>query len=167
MPDILIKSKIRNYHVKFLSNFNLLKKQIIGKDTFLAVDKEILHLYNRELFANANSSNLLILEAKEKTKTLPSAIKIYKFLLTREVTRKSTIVAIGGGVIQDVIGFVASTLYRGINWIYVPTTLLAQADSCIGAKTSLNFANTKNVIGTFYPPATVYINLQFLRTIKR
>jgi 3-dehydroquinate synthase len=75
-------------------------------------------------------------------------------------------ISIGGGIIQDITGFVASTLYRGINWIYVPTTLLAQGDSCIGSKTSLNYQRYKNLIGTFYPPTKIYINTGFLATLE-
>ncbi|MEK7129894.1 MAG: 3-dehydroquinate synthase, partial [Patescibacteria group bacterium] len=80
--------------------------------------------------------------------------------------RNLTIISFGGGANQDIVGFVASTLYRGINWIYVPTTLLAMADSAIGLKTSLNFKNYKNVIGTFYPPKEIYINVDFLDTLS-
>lgn len=75
-------------------------------------------------------------------------------------------VSIGGGILQDISGFAASTIYRGINWIYIPTTLLAQADSCIGSKTSLNYSNYKNLIGTFYPPTRIHIYTPFLTTLQ-
>ena len=75
-------------------------------------------------------------------------------------------VTFGGGVLQDISGFIASTIYRGVKWIFFPTTLLAQADSCIGSKTSINFEKSKNLIGTFYPPDKIYIDTNFLNTLK-
>jgi 3-dehydroquinate synthase len=74
------------------------------------------------------------------------------------------LVSIGGGITQDITGFLASTLYRGIRWIFIPTTLLAQSDSCIGSKTSLNYRNYKNLIGTFYPPCKVNVDIRFIST---
>ena len=68
---------------------------------------------------------------------------------------------------QDVTGFLASTLYRGVRWIYVPTTLLAMADSCIGGKTSLNLGAHKNLLGTVYPPETVIVHTPFVETLSR
>ena len=76
-------------------------------------------------------------------------------------------ISFGGGINQDVTGFVASTLYRGINWIYVPTTLLAMADSAIGLKTSLNHESYKNVLGTFYPPSKIFICAVFFENFKK
>src|SRR3990167_11551245 len=151
MRNLLIKSNIRNYHVRFVDDFNFIN-QLINDKNFLIVDKKIHNLYKKKLFEKINPKTLLLLDANEQTKTIPKVIKIYEDLLRKKVKRNFTLIAVGGGVIQDVVGFVASTLYRGINWIYIPTTLLAQADSCIGAKTSLNFKNFKNIIGTFYPP---------------
>jgi 3-dehydroquinate synthase len=75
------------------------------------------------------------------------------------------LVAIGGGITQDVSCFIASTLFRGVEWRFVPTTLLAQADSCIGSKSSINLGRTKNIIGTFYPPSEVLITPDFLSTL--
>ena len=79
--------------------------------------------------------------------------------------KNMTIISFGGGITQDVTGFLASILYRGVNWIFVPTTLLAEADSCMGSKTSLNHKRFKNLLGGFYPPTTVFINTQFTQTL--
>ena len=68
-----------------------------------------------------------------------------------------TLVALGGGVIQDLTSFISSILFRGVDWIFIPTTLLSQADSCIGSKTSINFQETKNILGTFNPPEKIFI----------
>ena len=82
-------------------------------------------------------------------------------------TKKNTVlIAIGGGITQDVSCFVASVLYRGIDWFFVPTTLLAQTDSCIGSKSSINYGEFKNLIGTFYPPTSITIHPSFVRTLS-
>ena len=87
--------------------------------------------------------------------------KIYKFLATKDAKRNITLISIGGGI----TGFTTSTVYRGIKWIFIPTTFLAQADSCIGSKTSLNFETYKNILGGFYPPHKIYVQPEFLNTL--
>lgn len=77
------------------------------------------------------------------------------------------LVAIGGGITQDVTAFIASVLYRGVGWIFVPTNLLSQCDSCIGSKTSINFGTVKNQLGGFYPPRLVVNDDTFLDTLPR
>ena len=72
----------------------------------------------------------------------------------------------GGGIVQDLSAFVANVLYRGISWVLVPTTLLAQADSCIGSKSSLNYAHYKNLLGYIYPPVRILVNTGFLHTLE-
>ena len=71
----------------------------------------------------------------------------------------------GGGITQDITGYLASTLYRGVRWVYAPTTLLAMADSCIGGKTSLNHGARKNLLGTMYPPERVLVHADFVSTL--
>jgi 3-dehydroquinate synthase len=79
--------------------------------------------------------------------------------------RDGRLIAIGGGITQDAVSFVASMLYRGVEWIFVPTSLLAQCDSCIGSKTSINFRQYKNQLGGFYPSAGVYIDTSLTKTL--
>lgn len=93
-------------------------------------------------------------------------LELYSLVLEKSIKRNFTLISIGGGITQDVTGFVASTLFRGIKWIYIPTTLLAQSDSCIGSKTSLNYKDYKNLIGTFYPPDNIYICTEFLNSLS-
>ena len=80
--------------------------------------------------------------------------------------RNYKLVAIGGGIVQDITGFVSSILFRGVEWVFFPTTLLAQADSCIGSKTSINFMEAKNLVGTFYPPSKIFCCTDFLNTLE-
>ncbi len=84
----------------------------------------------------------------------------------RAAKRNCVVVSIGGGITQDVTGYLASTLYRGVRWVYAPTTLLAMADSCIGGKTSLNHGVHKNLVGTMYPPARVLVHTPFVDTLS-
>lgn len=103
----------------------------------------------------------------EEYKSLDSAGLIYTELLKARLDRKSVLVALGGGVIGDLTGFVASTFMRGIDFIQVPTTLLAQVDSSVGGKTGVNHALGKNMIGTFWQPRLVWIDVATLRTLPQ
>jgi 3-dehydroquinate synthase len=87
-------------------------------------------------------------------------------LIDNGFRKNHRLVAVGGGITQDVTAFIASILYRGVSWLFFPTTLLAQGDSCIGSKTSINFAQYKNQVGGFYPPQKIFINTDFLNTLS-
>ncbi len=100
----------------------------------------------------------------ESTKSLSSYAQLTTHL-TPYVTRDTTLVAIGGGTIGDLCGFVAATLLRGIDWIFFPTTLLSQVDSSIGGKTGINCNDIKNIIGCFYPPKITVCHADFLKTL--
>ena len=110
--------------------------------------------------------NLVIINANENTKDYNNISHIIKKLLKYGIKRNSTLVGIGGGVAQDTTAFIASIIFRGIKWNFIPTTLLAQCDSCIGGKTSINFKKTKNQLGSFYPPQNIYLDTNFLKTLK-
>jgi len=101
----------------------------------------------------------------EKSKSSKIVEGIYTWLLQNKFERNSTILALGGGVIGDLAGFVASTYLRGINLIHIPTSLLAQVDSSIGGKVGINHPAGKNLIGAFYQPKCVFTDISFLRTL--
>jgi 3-dehydroquinate synthase len=107
----------------------------------------------------------LALKANEETKNLTSVLEIYKKLSYWTLDRKSVLVAIGGGVIGDTVGFVASTYLRGLRWVNVPTTVLAQVDSGLGGKNGVNLPDGKNLVGSFYQPQAVFICFSFLKTL--
>lgn len=134
-------------------------------DNIYLIDSKVYKLYKKTIFKR-KLLNIYLIDANENSKTLEQVTLIYSKLIRSKMKKKSLIIAMGGGIVQDIAGFVASTYYRGLDWIYVPTTLLAQADSCIGSKTSINFNNSKNLIGTFYPPSVVYINSNFINTLS-
>ena len=101
----------------------------------------------------------------ETSKSLSEAEKLYTRAIELGLDRKSVIIALGGGVVGDLAGFVAATFLRGINLIQIPTTLLAQVDSSVGGKTAVNHALGKNLIGAFHQPRAVFIDLKFLATL--
>ena len=103
----------------------------------------------------------------ERFKTLQTVTRIYESLIRAEADRTATILAFGGGVIGDVVGFAAATFLRGVALVHVPTTLLAQVDSSIGGKVGVNHALGKNLIGAFHPPRAVVVDPQWLETLPR
>ncbi|MDH7639927.1 3-dehydroquinate synthase [Sphingomonas oryzagri] len=100
----------------------------------------------------------ILIDANEEAKSLDRVSDLIVALRERGATRGTRLVAIGGGVVQDAAAFVASIYMRGIDWVYVPTTLLSMADSCIGGKSSINVGRFKNIVGTFHPPVTVQVD---------
>ncbi|WP_010301491.1 3-dehydroquinate synthase [Candidatus Odyssella thessalonicensis] len=107
----------------------------------------------------------LPLESKEATKSLSGLQTILQFLADYQADRETTVIAVGGGSLLDVVGLAASIYMRGISWWAVPTTLLAMVDASVGGKTGLNFNNVKNLIGSFYPANKTIIDSSFLATL--
>lgn len=108
-----------------------------------------------------------VIPAGEQSKNLETVKNIYKFLMDLKLDRDSALIALGGGVTGDIAGFAAATYLRGIKLIQVPTTMLAQADSSVGGKVGVDFQGAKNMIGAFYQPSFVYINVNSLRTLPK
>ncbi|MBI4833828.1 MAG: 3-dehydroquinate synthase [Planctomycetes bacterium] len=123
--------------------------------------KKIRHSLERAGF----SVNLITLPPGEKTKSLKTVEKIYHKLLSARLDRSSAVIGFGGGVIGDIAGFVASTFMRGIDFIQVPSSLLAQVDSGVGGKVAINLPEGKNLIGSFYQPRLVIIDPSLLKTL--
>ncbi len=107
----------------------------------------------------------VILPAGEREKNLARAEELYGVLYDRGLRRRDTLVALGGGVIGDLTGFVAATYQRGLGFVQVPTTLLAQVDASVGGKVAVDFRAGKNYVGTFYQPSLVVADLQTLRSL--
>ena len=166
MKTLIINSNIHKYRVDFKNDLDFLEDLNKLEKKVFVIDKNVYKLY-RKKFKDIKKSDLFLLDAIEENKTLKTVQKIYKFLATFNAKKNITLISIGGGITQDITGFVASTLYRGIHWIFIPTTFLAQADSCIGSKTSLNFETYKNIIGGFYPPKQIYVAPKFLKTLSK
>ena len=111
-------------------------------------------------------NRFLSIVAEEENKTLSTVEKIMIDLQDFGLNRSSTIIAVGGGIIQDLATLSASLFMRGVEWIYFPTTLLGMADSCIGGKSSINAGEIKNLVGNIYPPRRIIIDVQFIETLS-
>ena len=139
-----------------------------GRKCALVTDLNVRRLYGEKLMRDMKDCGLNVFELGikpgERSKTIDEATRMIKYLSSFGFGRDSLIVALGGGVIGDLSGFVASIYMRGIPYVYVPTTLLSQVDSSIGGKTGVN-AWGKNIIGTFYHPVRVYTDLKVLHTL--
>ena len=160
-----IISSIHNYTLHFENDLSFLNPLLTDTGSVFIIDQKVFDLYPGAFSGLTNTENLFLLDAIEEHKTLAFAERIFDKVISLKPTKKTKIVSVGGGITQDVSGFVASTFYRGLNWVYIPTTLLAQADSCMGSKTSLNYKSYKNILGTFYPPHHVHICTEFTNTL--
>lgn len=129
------------------------------------IDSHVADLYAQPLAGLLSGSSVLRLAANEDTKALDRFPAYVEHLVNRGIRRDHVLIAIGGGVIQDTTCFLAATLLRGVAWRFYPTTLLAQADSCIGSKSSINCGTAKNILGTFTPPSEVVVSTRFLDTL--
>ena len=109
--------------------------------------------------------DLLIVDAGEQSKSIDVAIELWERMLDEGTDRKSTVIAVGGGVVGDLAGFVAATFARGLTFVQVPTTLLAQVDSSVGGKVGINLPGAKNMIGSFWQPRGVLIDVNVLQTL--
>ncbi len=114
----------------------------------------------------SRGSRVIAVEATERAKSLDRMPDIIAQMRKYGVTRKTSLLAIGGGVIQDIATFCASIYMRGIQWRYVPSTLLGMVDSCIGGKSSINVGSYKNIVGNFYPPGAVVIDPILVQTLS-
>lgn len=155
-------SDVGTYDLFFSSDWNEIRRDIDGC-AVIVIDEKVFGLYEDKL---AIKDKVIIkIKVSEEIKTPETALDICEQMILAGVTRDSFIVAIGGGVIQDLVTFAASVYMRGIDWILYPTTLLSQADSCIGGKSSINFKTWKNILGNFYTPKRIYVQSQFLATL--
>ena len=161
-----IQSSTKSYEVNIFPDFEAVQEIVVDNNTFVVIDKTVYNLYNDEMFYNIPKEKLFILEAVEDNKTMETALKICEIMTQIPAKRNIRLVSVGGGIVQDVTGFVANILYRGICWKFYPTTLLAACDSCIGGKTSLNYKKYKNLLGTFYPPNEISICTPFFKTLS-
>lgn len=161
---MIIKSNIKDYEVFFEKDKNFIEDLASKENTQYVIDQKVYTLY-MNLFSNIPKDRLIIIEATEEKKVLDTALDICEKITEIPAKRNATLVSIGGGIIQDITGFVANIIYRGIKWIFIPTTLLAACDSCIGGKTSLNYKKYKNLLGTFFPPNEIHIFPEFFKTL--
>jgi len=154
---MIIKSKIKQYKVSFINN---------TKDTILSIyDKgDVIFLDNNIKISLPSYIKVINLDVSEHTKSFEN-LSVILDALPVGFNKNNKLIAIGGGITQDAVSFVSSMLFRGIKWVFFPTTLLSQGDSCIGGKTSINYKNSKNQLGGFYPPDQIFLNPDFINTL--
>ncbi|MCR5101667.1 MAG: 3-dehydroquinate synthase [Butyrivibrio sp.] len=162
------------YDIIFTDNFGILGDKISelgfeGRKVCIVTDSNVKPLYANEVLnviePHCSFTCVYELPAGENNKNLDEISKVYEFLIENHFDRNDLLLALGGGVVGDMTGFIASTYLRGIAFIQIPTTLLAQADSSIGGKTGVDFKGYKNMVGAFYMPRLVYMNLSTLKTL--
>src|SRR5690606_38190583 len=153
---------------QLLSDAPIFQQSITVKQVLIVTNTTIAPLYLeklRNLLSTIPEVAMLILPDGEQYKQLDMINKIYDELLRSKHHRTTTLIALGGGVIGDMVGFAAATYQRGVNYIQVPTTLLSQVDSSVGGKTGVNHPAGKNMIGAFYQPKAVMIDTDVLDTL--
>lgn len=135
----------------------------IGSKDVLVVDKNVYDIYKSKYY---KYKYMFKIEAKEELKNMNTVLKLVDYLMSIGFTKKDTLHVVGGGITQDISSMCAAIFKRGIDWIFIPTTLLSMCDSCIGSKMGVNHNDSKNQLGTFYPPKQVIINVEFLKTLS-
>jgi len=160
LNKLQITSKINNYELSFIDSLDDIIAEMQQPNTITFIDKNVANLY-----PSLAMTDVVLIESNEDAKTMDGSRFVFSHLIKRKANVNTKLVVIGGGILQDLVGFCASTYCRGIQYILIPTTLLAQADSCVGGKTSLNFENKKNILGTFYPPSKILIYPEFVNTL--
>ena len=176
MPiKLKIKTKTQNYPIIIGSNL-ISKIEKLGKGNsinfekcLLVIDTKISKLILSKIKKSLIRKKLYLhfFNANEINKSQKSVDKILDILLKKNFSRDDCLISIGGGITGDVVGFAASLFKRGLKFINIPTTLLAQVDSSIGGKTGINTKYGKNLIGSFYQPSLVITDVQFLKTLPK
>ncbi|QZY53643.1 3-dehydroquinate synthase [Crassaminicella profunda] len=145
-----------------------IKKIYKNKKIAIVTDNNVEKIYGqriKEQLRNDFEIKMIVVEPGEKSKSISVLQNVYEELLDFEITRGDLIMAFGGGVVGDLTGFAAATLLRGIPFIQVPTSLLAQIDSSVGGKVAVNLPKGKNLVGNFYHPKAVFIDPELLKTL--
>ena len=173
--EIKLKNPNFNYSIIIGDNvLGILSKKINvlcpkTRKIALIVDKNIPSIFKKNLVKKLKKYELVFFNyaASEKTKSIKQVNFYLEKLLAKKFNRSDLIISVGGGITGDVAGFIASIFKRGLNFINVPTTLLAQVDSAIGGKTGVNSIHGKNLIGSFYQPKLVLIDISFLKSLPK
>jgi 3-dehydroquinate synthase len=166
MFNFKVKSIVHDYEVQFIDDVKKTLNESLREGDFIIIDNNVKELY-LEVFKDTLYKYAHIgIDATEKQKSYQEVTPIIQQLIDNGFRKNHRLIAVGGGITQDVTAFISSIMYRGVSWLFFPTTLLAQGDSCIGSKTSINFGKYKNQIGGFYPPNKIFIYPSFIDTLE-
>jgi 3-dehydroquinate synthase len=175
MRNLCLKLQDKEYQIKIekglLNRIGKEVRSIYDKSRIAVItDKTVNQLYGKSVVKSLEDEgfnvSLLELEPGEKTKSIENLTLIYEFLINSNINRSSLLIGLGGGVIGDISGYAASTFLRGIPFVQIPTTLLAQVDSSVGGKVAVNLPQGKNLVGSFYHPKAVFIDTAVLSTLS-
>ena len=175
MPIVNVSLGDRSYDIEIGASLDRAGERLqglgFGRKMALVTNPTVKKLYGSRLVDSLKAAGFLVLSIEvpdgERYKNLDWANAIYTALLTNSFDRQSALVALGGGVIGDLTGFAAATYMRGVPFVQVPTTLLAMVDSSVGGKTGVNHGMGKNMIGAFYQPKRVLMDLDVLTSLPR
>jgi 3-dehydroquinate synthase len=162
LEDLEIQSHSGPYTVAYFDSPKDAVRGMLTAECVVLVDARVSELYE---LADISGLRRIEIDATEEAKSVAAIVPLFEQLAAMGLKRNQTLVAIGGGVVQDIACFIASVYMRGIDWRFVPTTLLAQADSAIGSKSSVNLKAGKNILGTFHPPKKIGVSVGFLKTL--
>lgn len=165
MEKMEVQSLFGTYDVFFTDHIPF--EDVIKKDDIVIIDKKVLYCHEELFNSYIDSSQIIEIEAEEEQKSYLGIAPIMEEVISRGFRKNNSLIAIGGGITQDIVAFMSSILFRGVSWRFIPTTLLAQCDSCIGSKTSINFMSYKNQLGGFYPPKEIYISPVFIESLDQ
>ncbi|WP_339227976.1 3-dehydroquinate synthase [Oceanobacillus sp. FSL K6-2867] len=170
MEEILVQSSTNTYKISIGESLRLQIKQFLNKEyssIMLVTDDHVAALYLNEILENLPNDQVFqsIVPAGEKSKNLQAFYQLQTEAIEFGLDRESLIIALGGGVVGDLAGFVAATYMRGIDYIQMPTTILAH-DSSVGGKVAINHELGKNLIGSFYPPEAVIYDVETLHSLS-
>ena len=160
MPAMTVNHRLGSYEIRFESLGDALAG--VPENSIFTTDENVFHIYGEYM-----GQEPMVLPAGEQTKSIRVFEQCLETLARRGVGRSASVVAFGGGVIGDLAGFVASAYMRGIEYVQIPSTLLAQVDSAVGGKVGVDLTAGKNLAGAFYPPGRVHICLELLDTLDR
>ena len=178
MKNKILKVPLKNQSYKIIigndiiSNAGTLIKRVIKKPKAFIVTNKVLKKYHLPKLLNSLKKEkieykIILINDGEKKKNISTVKKISDELINSKIDRDDTLIAFGGGVLGDIVGFVASITLRGVDFIQIPTTLLAQVDSSVGGKTGVNTSHGKNLIGTFNQPILVLSDVSVLKTLNK
>lgn len=167
--NITIQSAQGDYQVSEMDSLSALTKVIAMNPNkkIAIIDKNLYQHYPDFLAELASTMPILPFDACEQNKNMNGLTSVLHFMQQQRLDKKSELIVLGGGITQDVSALASHLYYRGIQYTLIPTTLLGMADSCIGSKSSLNFGDYKNQLGTFYAPKQVYICVDFLKSLSK
>ena len=176
IKEIKIDLKDKSYKI-FINDdiekilINSIEKILARPKVFIITDENvagfILPKIKKILEDSGIETKSIIIPSGEKSKSFKSLEKLIKELLSYKIERQDSLIALGGGVIGDLVGFTSSILYRGIDFIQVPTTILSQVDSSVGGKTGINLEEGKNLVGSFHQPRAVITDVSLLQTLPK